>query len=94
MTFPDADGQPCDALGDCRRSDKAIPASSVYSATARRESGDCERYISSAAWQTSPARVAELRDAGRRLPAVLRLGRGGATRGASSHLPQLRLRAC
>ena len=69
MTFPDAAGQLCGALSDCRHSiaDDAIPASSpVPSACARRDSDHYERYISSAAWQTSPARLAERRAAGHR----------------------------
>jgi hypothetical protein len=69
MTFPDAAGQPCDALSDCQRSlaDEDFPSfSPVPSGSARRESDYYERYISSAAWQTSPARLAELRAAGRR----------------------------
>jgi hypothetical protein len=69
MTFPDADGQPSDSHSNFRRSlaNQAIPASSpVHSAYARRESDYYGRYISSAAWQTSPARVAELRAAGHR----------------------------
>jgi hypothetical protein len=69
MTFPDAAGQPCDALSDCPRSlaDKDFPLfSAVFSALARGESDYYERYITSAAWQTSPARLAELRAAGRR----------------------------
>jgi hypothetical protein len=69
MTFPDAAGQPCDGLSDCPRSlaEYAIPAfSPIPYASARRESADYERYISSAAWQTSPARLAELHAAGHR----------------------------
>src|SRR5437867_1534862 len=69
MTFPDAAGQPCDALSDCSRSlvDEVIPAlSPAPSSSARRESEYYERYISSAAWQTSPARLAELRASGHR----------------------------
>jgi len=69
MTFPDAAGQPCNGLSDCPRSlaDEAIAAfSPVPSTSARHESDDYGRYISSAAWQTSPARLAELRAAGHR----------------------------
>jgi len=69
MTFPDAAGLPCDALSDCPRSpaEDAIPAFSPGpSASARRESDHYGRYISSTAWQTSPARLAELRAAGHR----------------------------
>ena len=68
MTFPDATGQLCDVVCDCRRyADDAIPASSpAPSASSRRESGDYGRYISSAAWQTSPVRLAELSAAGHR----------------------------
>jgi 5-methylcytosine-specific restriction endonuclease McrA len=69
MKFPNAPGQPCDALSDCPRylTDEAIPAfSPVHSGSARRESADYERYISSTAWQTNPARLAELRAAGHR----------------------------
>jgi hypothetical protein len=69
MTFPDATGQPCDGLSDCSRSlaDEAIPAlSPAPSSSARRESEYYGRYISSAAWQTSPARLAELRAASHR----------------------------
>jgi 5-methylcytosine-specific restriction endonuclease McrA len=68
MTFPDASGQLCDALSNCRRSlaDETIPASSPVSPATRCESDDYGRYISSSAWQTSPARLAELRAAGHR----------------------------
>jgi hypothetical protein len=69
MTFPDATGQPCDAHSDCSRSlaDEAIPAlSPAPSSSVRRDSENYGRYISSAAWQTSPARLAELRAAGHR----------------------------
>jgi hypothetical protein len=67
MTFPDATGQPCDALSDCSVAEQAIPTlSPVPSTSARHESEDYGRYISSAAWQTSPARLAELRAAGYR----------------------------
>jgi 5-methylcytosine-specific restriction endonuclease McrA len=69
MMFPDAAGQLCDAAYGCRPSlaDAANLASSpVPSASARRESNYYGSYISSAAWQTSPARVAELRAAGHR----------------------------
>lgn len=70
MTFPDAAGLPFDdAFSGCSRSlaDKAIPAPfPLPSASARRESDDYGRYISSSTWQTSPARLAELRAAGHR----------------------------
>jgi hypothetical protein len=67
MTFPDATGQPCDALSDCSVAEQAIPTlSPVPSTSARHESEDYGRYIRSAAWQTSPARLAELRAAGHR----------------------------
>lgn len=69
MTFPDATGQPCDGHSDCSRSlaDEAIPAfSPAPSSSARRDSEIYGRYISSAAWQTSPARLGELRAAGHR----------------------------
>lgn len=69
MTFPDATGQPCDCLIDCPRllTACAIPTFSPNpSAAARRDSDDYGRYISSVAWQTSPARLAELRAAGHR----------------------------
>lgn len=69
MTFPDAAGQPCDGLNDRARNfaDEVIPAlSPVPYAPARRDSDQYGRYISSAAWQASPARLAELRAAGYR----------------------------
>jgi hypothetical protein len=69
MTFPDAAGQPCDGFSDWPRAlaEYAIPAfSPIPSASARHESDDYGRYISSAAWQNSPARLAELRAAGHR----------------------------
>lgn len=69
MTFPDAAGQPCDALSRGPRShaDEAIPAfSPVPYASVRRESAEYQRYISSTAWQTSLARLTELRAAGYR----------------------------
>jgi hypothetical protein len=69
MTFPDAADLPFDALSDCScfLAREVIPASSpVPSTSVRRESDDYGRYISSAAWQTSPARLTELRAAGHR----------------------------
>jgi hypothetical protein len=69
MTFPDAAGQPCEALSDCPHYlvPTAIPAlCPVASASAGRDSEHYGRYISSAAWQTSPARLAELNAAGHR----------------------------
>ena len=69
MTFPDAAGQPCDGLNDSahRFAQEAIPAlSPVHYAPARRDSNQYGRYISSAAWQASPARLAELRASGYR----------------------------
>jgi hypothetical protein len=80
MMFPDAVGQLCDAAYDCRRSlaGQAISASSPVSSTSRRESDDYGRYLSSAAWQTSPARLAELRAAGHRCR--LCFASGGETR--------------
>jgi hypothetical protein len=69
MMFPDAAGQLCGAAYDCGYSlaNDAIPASSSISfASARRDSDEHRRYISSPAWQTSPARLAELRAAGHR----------------------------
>ncbi len=65
MKFPDAAGQPCDAIG--RSLAIAVPTfSPTPFPSVRRDSADHERYISSAAWQTSPARLAELRAAGHR----------------------------
>ena len=47
--------------------DESILATSPFlSRSARRESDDYERYISIPAWQTNPARLAELRAAGHR----------------------------
>jgi hypothetical protein len=69
MTFPDAAGKTCNALSDCPRSlaDEVISASfPVPSASACRESDYYGRYISSAAWQTSAARLTELSAAGHR----------------------------
>jgi hypothetical protein len=69
MMFPDAAGELCDAAYNRRPSlaDEADLASSLVPvAPARRESDYYGRYISSAAWQTSPARLAELRAAGHR----------------------------
>jgi hypothetical protein len=69
MIFPDAVGQPCDALTACRQSlanESILGSFPVPSPPARRESADYGRYISSATWQNSPARLAELRAAGHR----------------------------
>jgi len=69
MMFPDAAGQLCDAAYGCRPSlaDRSrFGFLSRASASARRESNYYGSYISSAAWQTSPARLAELRAAGHR----------------------------
>lgn len=67
MTFPDAAGQPCCNLGDRQPSipGKVAPSPVAYTST-QRDSDFYARYISSAAWQTSPARLAELRAAGQR----------------------------
>jgi hypothetical protein len=60
MKSPSTPGQTCDA-------NEAIPASSSLPSTSTvRESDYYGRYISSAAWQTSPARLAELRASGYR----------------------------
>jgi 5-methylcytosine-specific restriction endonuclease McrA len=69
MMFPDAAGQLCDAAYDCRFSHAdaaSLASSTVPSASASRESNYYGSYISSAAWQSSPARLAELRAAGHR----------------------------
>lgn len=69
MTFPDAAGPPSGALNDCSRcaaEQATLAYSPAPSAFARRDSDSYGRYISSAAWQTSAARLAELSAAGHR----------------------------
>ena len=78
MTFPDAAGQPCDGFSDwpSALAEYAIPTvSPIPSASVRRESDDYGRYISSAAWQTSAARLTELSAAGHRCRLCFASGR-------------------
>ncbi|WOH61803.1 hypothetical protein [Bradyrhizobium sp. BWC-3-1] len=69
MTFPDADGQPNVITSAEPASADDMPISTPCS-EAPAESADRAsvygRYISSAAWQTSPARLAELEASGHR----------------------------
>jgi hypothetical protein len=69
MTFSDTANLPCEAFADFRTHPVATAThalSWLRSEAASRDSDDYGRYISSAAWQTSAARLAELSAAGHR----------------------------